>query len=342
MHSRDADMGTSAAPKAVMLQEDGAHRPLRERLLRSAVTAHLSGLAPDSIAEIDAIEEDDPATLALFGDLAFLPPAARVPPLISLGLVAHPDLARTRPKLVCTRPLGAELKALAQRCDAETTRHPRWTEGVLGLFERVVFVDRFHLAQSLGFSPWASFGMVDHYPLPLPAPDPGDGEIRLLVIDHGIDNDETATVAPEALARALGSGHEVIDLRRAGEGAAAAEQLPAADLHVHLNYANLRPVNGVTPQDSILSGAYTIVQPVRDSGTSLLGQKLAALVDARSYARALSPEENPVPAIRDMARRIATLRASPGGGNPEIETHTGDNAARRTKAMAAFEAELFA
>lgn len=342
MHSRDADMGTSAAPKAVMLQEDGAHRPLRERLLRSAVTAHLSGLAPDRLAGIDAMEGDDPATLARFGDLAFLPPAAHVRPLISLGLVAHPDLARTRPTLVCTRPLGAELKALAQRCDAETVRRPRWTEGVLGLYARIVFVDRFHLARSLGFLPWASFGMVDHYPLPLPAPDPGDGEIRLLVIDHGIDDDETATVAPEALARALGPGHEIIDLHRAGEGAAAAEQLPAADLHVHLNYANLRPVHGVAPQDSILSGAYTIVQPVRASGTSLLGQKLAALVDTRSYARALSPEENPVPAIRDMARRIATLRASAGAGNPEIETHAGDNAAQRSMALAAFEAELFA
>ncbi len=334
--------GAGLHRKAVMPREDPTQGPLRERLLRASVAAHLSLLAPDRIAGIEVVE-DDPASLSRIGDLAFLPAAGHGPPLLSIGLVAHEDLVRTRPLIVCTRALGAELKALTGRCAEAPTRDIRWVEGVVGIYTRAIFLDRFDLADSLGFAPWTSFRLVDGFPVKIPEPSsPPAPELRLLLVDHGAADDTAAACIPETLARRLGAGFEVIDLQRDAPHATAPRDLPEADLHVHVNYARTKPVFGFSPEDSILSGFYTIVQPTRDGARQFAGQRLTAIVAKRSYAQTLSPQDDLATAICGMARRITALGNSARAGNPELENFRRANAAELEQALGAFEAEAIA
>ena len=114
-----------------------------------------------------------------------------------------------------------------------------------------------------------------------------------------------------------------------------------ADLHLHLGYGADRPVAGLSPADSLLSGAYTLVLPAPGHGA---GKALRALCAARSYgdlAPSLSEMETRACAMLD---RLAAIRASGTGQNtgqnPELARFAALNASARAEALKRFDAVL--
>ena len=317
--------------KAVFLRDPADKPTLRELLLRDALVQTLEELVPGIGVEHGA---DDPAVLDGLERLSALPQGRQADPLLSVGLVAHRDLPGARAFLICTRPLAAELEAFARRRFGAASDPGDWVPGILALFDRIVFLDRFDLAESLGFAAWAKLTLADRFPLRIEARRGMEGPVRVLAIDH----DGTAAERLNALGDQCRM--EVLD-----PAAAAAEKTPSealsADIHVHLGYSShARAV--VTPFDSILGGVYTVVRPADEGKQIILGDRLKALIAERSYACIAEPGTDLAGIVAGVVRRVATIRRSGAHANPETARFQRSNDDLLAERIGAFREQVFA
>jgi len=313
----------------IHLPEPGSQSlSLRGRLLAQSLRAHLhrrgDRLVPPVPRRTGAQAVQDTASLAA------LPPRPHAPETASLGLGLPQALRHGPATLLLTQPLCAEL---------ETFGGPdAWTAaGLLPLvlqgYTRAILVDRADVAGSVGFAPWIPLALADGIPVPalLPAPDAA-APTRILLLDHGAPPGQA-----EVLRRALADrGNPLRLVTRDSDHATMGAGL-VADLHLHLGFGPDRPVAGLSPFDSLLSGAYTLVLPAPGLGA---GPALRRLCAARSYGD-LAPGLSELDSrARAMLDRLTAIRAAGQAQNPECARFAALNAAARAEALARFDAVL--
>ncbi|MFP7572496.1 hypothetical protein [Marivita sp. S2033] len=204
---------------------------------------------------------------------------------------------------------------------------------VLQGYSRAILTDRADVAGSVGFTPWITLALADRFPVTATLPDDtGDSPPRILLLDHG---------APAGQAGVLRRALSDLDMRLRlitpeSDHAAMGAGL-VADLHLHLGYGPGRSVTGLSPFDSLLSGAYTLVLPAQGLGA---GPDLRALCAARSYGD-LAPGLSELEArTRTMLARLHAIRSAGARHNPERARFAAQNAAARAEALRRFDAVL--
>lgn len=301
---------------------------LRGRLLAQALRAHLQRrghrLVPPVPRRTGARAVQDTVALAA------LPPRPHAPACAALGLGLTEALRHGPATLLLTQSLSAELESFGGP--------EAWTAAgtlplVLQGYARAILTDRADVAGSVGFAPWIPLALADRFPVDVPLPAPGTTEpARILLLDHGAPAGQA-----EVLRRALSDLD--LPLRRVTHDSDHATMGAGlvADLHLHLGYGPDRPLAGISPFDSLLAGAYTLVLPAPGHGA---GQALRALCAGRSYGD-LAPDLSGIEArARTMLTRLAAIRAGGEGQNPERSRFAGPNAAARAEALARFDAVL--
>lgn len=306
--------------------QDSQSLTLRGRLLDRALRAHLLRRGDRLLPPVP--RRTGPQGVADTATLAALPPRPHAPDVASLGL-GLPDALRDRPAtLLLTQPLSAEL---------ETFGGPNAWEAagtlplVLQGYARAIVTDRAAVAGSVGFTPWLPLALADGFPVDVPHPTP---DTRILILDHGAPAGQ-AEVLHRAL-QPLG-----LPLSRLSHDSDPTGTAPGADLHLHLGFGPDRPVAALSPADSLLCGAYTLVLPAPGHGA---GKALRALCAARSYgdlAPSLSELET---RARTLLDRITAIRAAGSsqttGQNPELARFAAANAGARAEALNRFDAAL--
>lgn len=301
---------------------------LRGRLLAQALRSHLQRrghrLAPSVPRETGAQAVQDTLTLAA------LPPRPHAPKTVSLGLGLPQALAQGPATLLLTQSLFAEL---------ETFGGPSaWSAAgtlplVLQGYTRAILTERADMAASVGFAPWIPLALADRFPVQATLPaDTGDATPRILILDHG-----APTGQAEVLRRALRNTGAALRIAAPDSDHADMGAGLVADLHLHLGYGEGRAVTAFSPFDSLLSGAYTLVQPARGVGA---GKTLRGLCSGRSYvdlAPSLSDMES---RARTMLDRLGAIRRSGGRQNPETARFSAMNAAERAADARRFDAVL--
>lgn len=308
--------------------QDSQSLSLRGRLLDRTLRAHLHRRGDTLLPPVH--RQTGPQAVAETATLAALPPTPHAPHVASLGL-GLPDALRHSPAtLLLTQPLSAEL---------ETFGGPGAWEAagtlplVLQGYARAILTDRSDVAGSVGFAPWIALALADGVPVDAPQPaTTSDARARILILDHGAPPGQAVVLRRRLHALDLPLHSVSHDSATDTTGAAL-----AADLHLHLGFGPDRPVAGLSPTDSLVSGAYTLVLPAPGYGA---GKALRALCAARSYGD-LAPSLSELDArARALLDRIAAIRASGTAGNPELARFAALNAGARAEAFRRFDAVL--
>jgi hypothetical protein len=301
---------------------------LRGRLLAQALRAHLQRRGDTLVAPVPrqtgirAVQ--DTATRAA------LPATPHAPQVATLGLGLPQALRHGPATLLLTQPLCAELETFG---GPDAWQAAGTLPLVLQGYSRAILTDRADVADSVGFAPWIPLALADGFPVTatLPALRIGDGAApRILLLDHGAPRGQ-ADVLRRALADLpcpLRSVSHSSDHATMGAGL-------VADLHLHLGFGPDRPVAGLSPFDSLLSGAYTLVLPAPGLGA---GPALRSLCAARSYgdlAPGLSELET---RARAFLGRLGAIRSTGESQNPELARFATQNAAARAEALKRFDA----
>lgn len=295
--------------------------PLRARLLRNALLAHLHGRG--DLLHAPVPRATGPRAVAETALLAALPAAPHAVPAASLGLGLSQALERGPARLLLLRPLEAEL--------ADFAGPEGWGDAqpgdVLRGYADAILLDRADLPGSVGFAPWIRLSLADRFPVEAPVPGPAaEADPRLLILDHGAPRGQA-----RALARVLADLGPSVTLAEGQEGG---EHALAADLHIHLGYGPDRAVHGFSPFDSLMAGLYTLVLTVPDRAP---GGALQEAVAARSYAAL--PDSLPAleARAREMVARWRAIRATGQALNPETRRFAAQNAAYRAACLARFD-----
>lgn len=305
---------------------DSQSLTLRGRLLDRALRAHLLRRGDRLLLPVP--RRTGPQAVADTATLAALPPRPHAPQVASLGLGLPEALRHGPATLLLTQTLCAEL---------ETFGGPNaWdTAGtvplVLSGYARAIVTDRADVAGSVGFAPWLPLALADGFPVDAPQPSAAaDMRARILILDHGAPPGQ-ADVLRRAL-QPLG-----LPLHSLAQGSAPTDTAPSADLHLHLGYGADRPVTGLSPTDSLLSGAYTLVLTAPGHAA---GKALRALCAARSYGD-LAPSLSELEArAHSFLNRLDAIRASGTSRNPELARFAAQNAGARAEALKRFDAVL--
>lgn len=301
---------------------------LRGRLLAQALRTHLQRrgdtLMPPVPRRTGAQAVQDTVALAA------LPPRPHASIPVSLGLGLPEALRHGPATLLLVQSLSAELETFGgpNAWDAAGTL-PLVLQG----YCRAILTDRADVAGSVGFAPWIALALADRVPvrLSLPPVTP-EAPPRILILDHGAPAGQA-----EVLRRALSDLDSPLrsithDSDHATMGAGL-----VADLHLHLGFGPDRAVAGLSPFDSLLSGAYTLVLPAPGHGA---GQALRSLCAARSYgdlAPSLSELET---RARTMLARLRAIRSAGARQNPELARFAALNAAAQSADLKRFDAVL--
>jgi hypothetical protein len=316
--------------------QDSQSLTLRGRLLDRALRAHLQRRGDILLPCVPC--QTGPQAIADTATLAALPPRPHAPQVASLGLGLPHALQHGPATLLLTQPLSAALETFGGPGAWETA-------GTLPLvlqgYARALLTDRADVAASVGFAPWLPLALADGFPVDAPNP---TSDTRILILDHGAPTGQ-AEVLRRAL-QALG-----LPLLSITHDSVPTDTAPSADLHLHLGYGADRPVAGLSPTDSLLSGAYTLILPAPGHGA---GKALRALCAARSYgdlAPSLSELETRARAMLDRLTAIHAAGTGTGTGtgqntgqnmdqNPERARFAAANAGARAEALKRFDAVL--
>jgi hypothetical protein len=301
---------------------------LRGRLLGQSLRAHLGRRGETLVASVPrqtgARAVQDTMTLAA------LPPRPHARATLSLGLGLPQALRHGPATLLLTQSLCAELESFGGPGAWEAA-------GTLPLvlqgYSRAILTDRADVAGSVGFAPWIPLALADRVPVQVALPDASAPAVpRILLFDHGAPAGQA-----DVLRRALGD--LAVPLRSVGHDSDHATMGAGlvADLHLHLGFGPDRPVAGLSPFDSLLSGAYTLVLPAPGHGA---GKDLRALCAARSYGD-LAPSLSELEArARGFLDRLTAIRATGEAQNPELARFAALNAAARAEGFKRFDAVL--
>jgi hypothetical protein len=304
--------------------QDSQSLSLRGRLLDRALRAHLHRRGDTLLPPVP--RQTGPRAVADTATLSALPPRPHAPPVVSLGLGLPEALRQGPATLLLTQALCAELETFG---GPEAWEAAGTLPLVLHGYARVLVTDRADVAGSVGFAPWLPLALADGFPVDAPRPAP---DTRILILDHG-----APTGQAEVLYRALRTLDLPLSRIRHDSDPSTPDDVLTADLHLHLGYGADRPVAGLSPTDSLLSGAYTLVLPAPGHGA---GKTLRALCAARSYgdlAPSLSELETRARALLD---RLAAIRAAGSSQNPELARFGAANAGARAEALNRFDAVL--
>ncbi len=302
--------------------QDSQSLTLRGRLLDRALRAHLLRRGDRLLPPVPRCT--GPEAVADTATLAALPPRPHAPQVASLGLGLPEALRHGPATLLLTQPLCAELETFGgpNAWDAAGT-----LPLILSGYARAIVTDRADVAGSVGFAPWLPLALADGFPVDAPRPTP---DTRILILDHGAPAGQ-AEVLHRAL-QPLG-----LPLTRLSHDSDPTDTAPSADLHLHLGYGADRPVTGLSPTDSLLSGAYTLVLTAPGHAA---GKALRALCAARSYGD-LAPSLSELEArAHSFLDRLAAIRASGTSRNPELARFAAQNAGARAEALKRFDAVL--
>lgn len=308
--------------------QDSQSLSLRGRLLDRALRAHLQRrgdrLLPPVPRRTGAQAVADTATRAA------LPARPHAPHVASLGLGLPDALQHGPATLLLTQPLSAELETFG---GPDTWEAAGTLPLVLQGYARAIVTDRADVAGSVGFAPWLPLALADGFPVDALQPTAtADRRARILILDHGAPAGQA-----EVLRRTLhAQGLPLHSLTHDSDPATTGEAL-TADLHLHLGYGADRPVAGLSPTDSLLSGAYTLILTAPGHGA---GKALRALCAARSYGD-LAPSLSELEIrARSLLERLAAIRASGTSRNPELARFAAQNAGARAEALKRFDAVL--
>ncbi|MFP7675575.1 hypothetical protein ACG74X_19725 [Marivita sp. S0852] len=301
---------------------------LRGRLLSQALRRHLhlrgDTLAPSVPRATGAQAVQDTLTLAS------LPPRPYAPQTLSLGLGLPQALRHGPATLLLTQSLYAELETFGGAT--------AWTAAgtlplVLQGYSRAILTERADIAASVGFAPWIPLALADRFPVEAAKPPLVPGAVpRILILDHGAPTGQT-----DVLRRALQGLHASVRIVTPDSDHASMGAGLVADLHLHLGFAPNRAITALSPFDSLLSGAYTLVLAADGQGA---GQALRALCSGRSYVDLAPTLSELASRARTMLDRLQAIRHSGDRQNPEIARFTAANAAVRAADYKRFDAVL--
>jgi hypothetical protein len=247
---------------------------------------------------------------------------------VSIGIVPDIEMQVGDVILLCTRPLAEELEHYAQRYSPAKYMGDDWVVPFLRGFKKVVFLDRYDYAESIGFTPWVNLELIDHYPVLIEPVKSVGGEqsalVKVLIIDHDSTRGGNHSEVTDFLSDFNGlcqwdflTGELTLQDQK--------KVLLDADVHYHINYSNqVRSI--LSPYDSILNSIYTLIEPVKYKDTLLVDDRLNDVVGKRNYARIFSNKQNIKPDFLSMLRRIKVLNTEwLEEGNPDTTRYKGIN-----------------
>lgn len=307
--------------------DPGTHGPsLRGRLLSQALRAHLHrrghALVPPVPRQTGHGAVQDTLTRAA------LPPRPHASGSAALGLGLPEALRHGPATLLLIQSLSAELETFG---DPGTWQAAGTLPLVLQGYDRAILIDRADVAGSVGFAPWIPLALADRFPVPAPLPPAqADAPPRLLILDHGAPAGQAEVLRRALHARGLPLRIITHDSDHVTMGAGL-----VADLHLHLGFGPDRAVAGLSPFDSLISGAYTLVLPAPGQRP---GPVLRRFCAARSYADLAPGLSELETRAATMLDRITAIRRTGDGQNPERARFAALNAAARSEALARFDA----
>ena len=230
---------------------------------------------------------------------------------VSVGIVPDMEKQLGGAILICTCPLAVELERYAKLYSPEKHMGDDWIVPFLRGYEKIIFLDRYDYAESIGFIPWVNMELIDHYPITFEddtgvSNDLNNGKVKIVVIDH----DTTKVQEKKEINKILSSLNKLCDWQFLTSEMNLLDQknaLIGADIHYHINYSNqVRAV--LSPYDSIHNGVYTLIQPIKYKGTLLIDGSLKDLVDQRGYAYVYAENSELKDDLLPILRRIKVLR----------------------------------
>lgn len=229
---------------------------IRGRLLQRTLLQYCSSNRQTTFTEVMYLQDGE-APVSLLESLSAFPKPKNAAMAFFDGLVNAPEAHLGRNVLVCTQPLQAELAMFAARNGVDSTLSPMWWRNVLRNFERVILLDRYALAQSVGFAPWARLSLADHFPVILAPPNQRNAA-QVLILNH--DPVAGAKEILEIYDR-LSSQCTVSVCAVDSLGAVVPDAMTSAAIHIHYGYDNHVSPAGLTPFDSLANGVYTAILP---------------------------------------------------------------------------------
>lgn len=304
-----------------------ADMSIRASLLRGTLYQYCSSNRQTAFDE--TIHLEDAATpVALLESLSAFQKPKNAAVAFFDGLVNAPDAHLGRNVLVCAQPLQTELAMFAARNGLETAQAGLWWKNVLRNFERVIFLDRYALAQSAGFAPWARLSLADHFPVILQAAPSQRINAQVIIFNHdpAVGAQDILVLYDQLASDCTLSVLTVSDPQPADPVAVA-----NAAIHIHYGYDNhIAPV-GLTPYDSLANGVYTVAlsSPIKAAGRNAASRadvqrrqvdaRIAKEIRSRSYALLADDVDEAVVFVKRTLDRLGRFAEENLSINPELQ-----------------------
>lgn len=306
----------------------------RGSLLQRTLRQYCASSRQSVFTEVSKIT-DASTPVSVLESLSAFPRAKTAPLTIFEGLVNAPEAHLGRNVLVCAQSLQAELASFAARNRVDTAATPMWWKNLLRNYEQVILLDRYHLAQSNGFAPWARLSLANYFPVLLGRAAGQRDTNRILLLNH-----DPEAGAQEVLAAydRLSRHTEVLVLSATGPQADL-DAVAAAAIHIHYGYAAHLPPGGLTPYDSLSNGVYTVVLPaplaaplkeaVKPAGSATpvsftrqrTDLRLIKEIKLRSYALLADSPDEMLEFVESAIDRLTLFASQKLALNPELQRY---------------------
>lgn len=286
---------------------------LRDALLRESLLTYVTRMAPSTYPEVEDIGDEETG-LGPISAVGLLPPARGAKKSLFVGLANAPARMLERNLLVLTRALDAELRDFGRRNGLADPRGDLRTKEALRAFDAAILIERTAAAGAVGFAPWLPLRLADRFPVMLGRVGALDKPARTLLIDHGHGR---ASLRAELDATARTAGPLSVIAAADGPTAANAEAL-TADVHIHFGFSNHAAPVALTPLDSMMNGAYTLIVPREPQGPHSAGQAIQREAESRSYVAIADTAAAARRVLEAFLGRVGAVHRQKLSFNPEI------------------------
>lgn len=286
---------------------------LRDALLRNSLIAYVTRMAPSTYPEVKAIVDEE-HTLNTISSIGHLSTSRHAKAALFIGLCNAPEHMLGNNFLVLTRGLDQELYDFGRRNGLTSPRDDVHSKNVLRTFKAAILTERSAVSASVGFAPWISLRLADRFPVILKKGETIDSLPRTLIIDHG-HGPATLRTTLEMIARQEGPLSVITSSDVFTPEIADALNY---SIHIHFGYSDCSPPTALTPLDSMMNGAYTLVVPRELNGPHEAGQVLMQEAQRRSYVVIAETNTTALRVLPAFLERAGVVFRQKLSFNPEI------------------------
>jgi len=295
--------------------------PLRQKLLEDSVNRCFNKRS--GISSVDSIKvRESGSSVIEMESLSGFPASKRAEAVVFNGLINAPQEITGNNFLICSQSLPDELREFSRRNIKTEDTNKNWIKNILSNFKKVIVLGEAEFADSASFMPWVPVEAIREFPIFLQGANKYNTKISVLLIHHRGPHDESLS---ERLRSELEMSCDIIEISKINIYDIELEAVLNADIHIHVGYSVLEQTRTLSPLDSIVNNAYTIVLVDISNKDIQVSPKVRQAANMRTSVSIVDTAKDLIDCSNKALRRLTEIKKNNLSVNPELAKFASEN-----------------